>query len=276
MKDDIIKRFETVNTFLPQLNEYLIYTQKKLKLDIQKKGPYDLVTEADINSEKMLKEVIERNFPEDHILSEESSSKEGVSQYRWIIDPIDGTTNYAHRLPMYGVCIGLENLESGKIELGVISFPSLYDKYHAIRGKGAFKNNEPIQTSSTNELINALVTTGFPYDKKNRIDSLIENLRKMILRARDVRRTGVASLDLCWVAEGRFDAYWEENLKPWDMAAGSIILEEAGGKVSTFDGNVFTPFVPNLLATNGPLHDRILELFDPVDPNDELEYRIKE
>jgi myo-inositol-1(or 4)-monophosphatase len=275
MKEDIIKRYDTIQNFLPELNSYLIETQTKFGLDIQKKGPVDLVTEADLYSEKLLRDLIQQEFPDDAILSEESESKDGISEYRWIIDPVDGTTNFAHGLPLFGVCIGLENVENGKIEMGIVSFPALQCTYHAVRGQGAYKNNTLLKVSKTNELINALVTTGFPYDKKNRIDSILDNFKKMLLHSRDIRRTGVASLDMCWIAEGKFDAYWEENLKPWDMAAASIIIEEAGGKLTTFDGNQFSPFIPNLLATNTILHETIMELFDPLDPNDEIEYRIK-
>jgi myo-inositol-1(or 4)-monophosphatase len=266
MKEDITKRFEHFMEFLPKIQTFLTETQSKAKFKIDKKGPIDLVTEADLGSEKMIVEEILKNFSDDHIMGEEGSQITGKNQYRWIIDPVDGTTNFAHRLPLYGICIGLENLESGKMEMGIVSFPAMHDTYHAIRGKGAFKNGEQIFVSSTNELINALVSTGFPYEKKQRMESVIHNLRSMLLSVRDVRRTGVASLDLCWVAEGRFDAYWEENLKPWDMAAASIIVEEAGGQLSTFDGNDFSVFVPNLLASNSILHRKMMDRLSIISP----------
>lgn len=266
MKEDINKRFDHFIGFLPKIQAFLIETQGKAKFKIDKKGPIDLVTEADLGSEKMIVEEITTHFPDDHILGEEGSNIKGKNQYRWIIDPVDGTTNFAHRLPLYGICIGLENMESGRMEMGIVSFPAMNDTYHAIRGKGAFKNGEQIFVSDTTELINALVSTGFPYEKKLRMESVIHNLRSILLSVRDVRRTGVASLDLCWVAEGRFDAYWEENLKPWDMAAASIILEEAGGKLSTFDGNDFSVFVPNLLATNSKIHSQMMDRLSIISP----------
>ena len=266
MERDITKRFEHFQEFLPKIQAFLIQTQAKVGLKIDKKGPIDLVTEADLGSEKMVIEEIRTFFPEDSIMGEEGTNYEGKNQYRWIIDPVDGTTNYAHRLPLYGICLGLENLETKRIDMGIVSFPSLADTYHAMRGKGAFKNGEKISVSPTSELIDALVSTGFPYEKKRRMESIIENLRSILLAVRDVRRTGVASLDLCWVAEGRFDAYWEENLKPWDMAAASIIVEEAGGKLSTFDGNDFSVFAPNLLASNSIIHGKMIDRLSIISP----------
>lgn len=274
MKEDISKRFAHFKEFLPKIQAFLIETQNKDSFEIEKKGPIDLVTEADKGSEKMVVEEILKHFPDDHILGEEGSSVRGRNQYRWIIDPVDGTTNFAHRLPLYGICLGLENIESGLIEMGIVSFPALSDTYHAIRGNGAFKNGKRIQVSKTNELINALISTGFPYDKKARIESVMQNLKSILLSVRDVRRTGVASLDLCWVAEGRFDGYWEENLKPWDMAAASIILEEAGGKITTYDGNNFSIFIPNLLATNSIIHKQMLEKLSIISPQILSEFRI--
>ena len=272
MKEDIHKRFVHFQEFLPKIQAFLIKTQRKSDFRIDKKGPIDLVTEADLGSEKMVVEEISKFFPDDHIMGEEGSSVHGKNQYRWIIDPVDGTTNFAHRLPLYGICLGLQNMESGRMEMGIVSFPALGDTYHAIRGAGAFKNGERIFVSETSELINALVSTGFPYDKKQRMESVIHNLRSMLLAVRDVRRTGVASLDLCWVAEGRFDAYWEENLKPWDMAAASIIVEEAGGRLSTFDGNDFSVFVPNLLSSNSIIHDKLIERLSVISPQVKSEF----
>jgi len=266
MERDIIKRFEHFHAFLPKIQAFLIETQGKAGLKINKKGPIDLVTEADLGSEKMVIEEIRRFFPDDHIMGEEGTNYQGKNQYRWVIDPVDGTTNYAHRLPLYGICLGLENLESNRIDMGIVSFPALKDTYHAIRGKGAFKNGEQIFVSQTSELIDSLVSTGFPYEKHKRMESIIENLKSMLLSVRDVRRTGVASLDLCWVAEGRFDAYWEENLKPWDMAAASIIVEEAGGMLSTFDGNEFSISVPNLLASNSIIHQKMINRLSVISP----------
>ncbi len=266
MKEDIRKRFEHFQGFLPKIQAFLIETQNKPSFKINKKGPIDLVTEADLGSEKMVVEQISKFFPEDHIMGEEGTNFQGKNQYRWIIDPVDGTTNFAHRLPLYGICIGLENMESGRIEMGIVSFPAMHDTYYAIRGEGAYKNGNRVFVSETSELINALVSTGFPYEKKQRMESVIHNLRSMLLATRDVRRTGVASLDLCWVAEGRFDGYWEENLKPWDMAAASIIVEEAGGKLTTFDGNDFSVFVPNLLASNSIIHEKLMEQLSIISP----------
>lgn len=266
MERDITKRFEHFREYLPNIEAFLKETQGKAGLKIDKKGPIDLVTEADLGSEKMVIEEIRKYFPEDSILGEEGTTYEGSNPYRWIIDPVDGTTNYAHRLPLYGICLGLENLETKRIDMGIVSFPAMGEVYHAIRGKGAFKNDKKIVVSPTDHLIDALVSTGFPYEKKSRMESIIENLRSVLLSVRDVRRTGVASLDLCWVAEGRFDAYYEENLKPWDMAAASIIVEEAGGKLSTFDGNDFSIFAPNLLATNSIIHRLMMDRLSVISP----------
>jgi len=261
MESEIRERANHFLNYLPKVSEFLLHTQRKPSLEIGKKGRIDLVTEADFGSEKMLIAEIQKNFPQDSILGEESGLIEGKNSYKWILDPVDGTTNFAHKLPLFAIAIGLEDISIRKIILGIVATPALNETFYAFRGEGAFLNKNRIQVSDSNELIDSLLCTGFPYEKEERMDLLLEYYKSILMRTRGVRRTGSAALDLSWVACGRFDGFWEEGLKPWDMAAPSIIIEEAGGKLSTFDGNEFTAYIPNVIATNGKIHYSLLELF---------------
>lgn len=259
MKKELKSRFDIILKHLPELEAFALKIQSRIDMGVRKKGAVDLVTEADTGIEQKLRAILHEAFPEDSVLGEEGGSEDSGGKFKWIIDPIDGTTNFAHRLPLFGISIGLEETRSKKIVMGILSYPALGDRYHAIRGKGAFKNNKKIHVSKTKEVINGLATTGFPYKKHEVIDSLMVNMRSMLLQVRDVRRTGSASLDLCWIAEGRFDIYWETSLSPWDTAAASLVVEEAGGKLTTMDGKPFSVYIPHLLATNGLLHSKVLK-----------------
>ncbi|MBE7413198.1 MAG: inositol monophosphatase [Leptospiraceae bacterium] len=261
MKPEIRERMNHLLNFLPKVSEFLMHIQKKPLLEVNKKDKIDLVTEADIGSEKMLISEIQKIFPNDSILGEESGYLQGKNSFQWILDPVDGTTNFAHGLPLFAIAIGLENTSTEQVEMGIVSVPSLNETFHAARNEGSFLNNKPIRVSNTPELIDSLLCTGFPYQKENRLELLMEYYKSVLMRSRGVRRTGSAALDLSWVACGRFDGFWEEGLKPWDMAAASILIEEAGGKLSTFDGNVFNVNTPNIIATNGKIHSHLVELF---------------
>lgn len=258
---DISIRFDHFANYIHKVGDFLCQVHNQTSFDIQKKGIYDLVTEADIGSEKMVIEEILKNYPNDSILGEESGEVKGNSDYRWIIDPLDGTTNYSHKLPLYGVSIAIEEISSAQIVVGLVLFPELNDFYYAIRGEGSFKNRKRINVSDTAELKESLFSTGFPYNRAEKMDQLIAYYKNILLKTRGVRRTGAATLDLCWLAEGRFDGFWEVGLKPWDMAAACLIVEEAGGQLSTLDGQEYSPYIPSLIASNSRMHDRILQEF---------------
>lgn len=225
-----------------------------------KKGEIDLVTNADIRSEEIIIDLIARHFPQDSILTEESGEHNHRHNHRpervWIVDPLDGTTNFAHRFPFFAVSIALE--VERQLVVGVVFNPVLNERYEAVRGGGAFLNGKPISTSKVETLNDALLATGFPYTIRKDPDRVILNFRRMITRAQGVRRPGAAALDLCYVAAGIMDGFWEEDLKPWDSAAGAILVEEAGGKVTTFDGKSFSPYERTIVASNSRIHDSML------------------
>lgn len=226
---------------------------------ISYKGEINLVTEADLASERLIKEHIYTKYPQHTILAEESGLKEGErGDMRWIIDPLDGTTNFAHGLPWFCISIALE--VKGEIVLGVIYNPVLKEMFSALKGHGAFLNEKPIRVSQTQELIKALLATGFPYDIQQHPEPVMTRFHQMIMHARGIRRAGSAALDLCYVACGRFDGFWEERLHPWDTAAGMLIVQEAGGKVSDFAGHPYSIYKKEILATNGFLHENMVRV----------------
>jgi myo-inositol-1(or 4)-monophosphatase len=257
---EIEERGKKILLFIPEIMDFLTGIQKKSNFIIEKKGEIDLVTEGDKGSEERLIQFILKNFPNDSILGEEGTSINGTSSYKWIIDPLDGTSNFAHRLPLYAISIGIQNLETSKIDYGLIALPELKEIFHAVRNGGSFKNNKEIHTSQTTKLIDSLCCTGFPYNRNIEIEVLLKNLREVLINTRGIRRTGAAALDLAWVAEGKFDIFYETNLNPWDVAAGSLLVEEAGGRISKFDGSEFDSFYPETLATNKILHSDAVAL----------------
>ncbi len=223
------------------------------------KGDINLVTEADLETEKLIKEAISSRYPQHSILAEESGLKKGqTAEVKWIVDPLDGTTNFAHGLPWFCVSIAVEN--QGELVIGAIYNPVLKEMFTALKGKGAFLNDQRISVSKNDKLIKSLIATGFPYDVQQRPEPIMTRFYKMILKARGIRRIGSAALDLCYVACGRFDGFWEERLKPWDTAAGALIVKEAGGKVSDFEGNPYSIYGKEILATNGFLHSNMLKV----------------
>jgi myo-inositol-1(or 4)-monophosphatase len=226
---------------------------------VEKKGTIDLVTEIDVACERMCRELLAERFPDHDILAEEfggTTGGEKQSRYRWIFDPLDGTTNYAHGLPIYCASLGLE--VDGRREVGAVYDPSRNELFTAERGEGAYLNGQRLQVSNASTLLDALLVTGFPYDMHKQGADLVELFGTMLGRARAVRRLGSAALDLCYVAAGRFDAFWEQQLKPWDVAAGALIVEEAGGHVTGMDGSPFDAAAAHLIASNGAVHDQLL------------------
>jgi myo-inositol-1(or 4)-monophosphatase len=228
---------------------------------IDKKGTIDLVTEIDLECERMCRAVIGERFPEHDILAEEFGSQptgRPQSRYRWVFDPVDGTTNYAHGLPIYCASLGLEI--DGRREVGAIYDPSRKELFTAERGEGAYLNGKRLHVSGTEGLVDALLVTGFPYDVQQHGEDLIALFGTFLTRARAVRRLGSAALDLCYVAAGRFEGFWEQHLKPWDVAAGALIVEEAGGRVTGMDGAPFDPAAAHLIASNGAIHEDMLRV----------------
>ena len=227
---------------------------------IQHKGSIDIVTEADLASEELIINVLNETMPGIEIVSEESfaSEKKIPSGQAWIIDPLDGTTNFAHNFPWFSVSIAFS--EKYKSLAGVIYSPIQEELFCATSAGGAWLNDRPIKVSEVNELQKALVATGFPYDVQKRSDTITAMLKTVLTHSQGVRRPGAATLDLAYLACGRLDAFWEVGLKPWDTAAGYLLVEEAGGCLSDFTGTPFSPFIPELLASNSLLHEEMIGL----------------
>ena len=232
---------------------------------VDKKGTIDLVTEVDLECERMCRAVLAERFPDHDILAEEMSRdprQPSTSTYRWVYDPLDGTTNYAHGLPIF--CSSLALQIDGRTVVGAIYDPTRAELFTAERGAGAFLNGQRLHVSAAAELIDALLVTGFPYDVHKQTADLVAMFAAFLGRARAVRRLGSAALDLCYVAAGRFDGYWEQHLYPWDVAAGALIVTEAGGTVSGMDGSDFDPAAAHLVASNGRVHTPMLNVISEV------------
>ncbi len=221
-----------------------------------KEGINNLVTEADHASEKAIFETIKNEFPDHFILSEESGALVTNSNIKWIVDPIDGTVNFAHGIPLCCVSIGVE--ESGEMLMGAVYNPLIDEFYFAQRGFGATLNDRRIFVSGETKVSRACLVTGFPYTYLDQPNGPLEVFSRLIRHGIPVRRLGSAAMDLCWVAAGRFDGFYEHKLQAWDSAAGFLIVEEAGGRVSNFRGSRYSPYQPHILATNGKIHEELL------------------
>jgi myo-inositol-1(or 4)-monophosphatase len=230
------------------------------KTVISYKSRTDLVTDADRASEQHLVERISKRFPDHDIIAEEGSRKEAAGVYIWYVDPLDGTNNYAHGLPFFCVSIGVYSTKLKQVVAGVVYNPFLEELFTAVRGAGAFLNDKPIHVSLLDDIGVSLVATGFPYDKATSDNNNLKEFNRIILRIQGIRRMGSAAIDLSYVACGRIDGYWEGKLKSWDMAAGSLIVEEAGGRVTTYNGGPFDPEYPEIAATNGRIHNQLILL----------------
>lgn len=227
--------------------------------EIRKKGATDLVTEADAQSEKVIIDTIRRAFPNHGILAEESGG--GCSRRDcWIIDPLDGTTNFTHEFGLFSISIAYSR--GAEVVLGLVLSPMTDELFIATRDGGASLNGQPIRVSETPRVADSLLVTGFPYDLENRFDAMIARFVNCLKVAQGVRRLGSAALDLCYVACGRFEAFWEQNLKPWDTAAGALIASEAGAVITDFSNSVFGLDKKEILASNGKIHQEMISLLD--------------
>lgn len=239
--------------------EILRFFNREFKIT-NKEGINNPVTEADHASEKAIIAVIKSQFPDHYILSEEAGKIVQDSRYKWIIDPIDGTINFAHGIPLNCVSIALEY--EGEIIMGAVYNPHLNELFVAEKGKGAMLNDQPIRVSAQDDVVRACLVTGFPYTYLDMSNGPLEVFERLIRKGVPVRRLGSAAIDLCWVAAGRFDGFYEHKLETWDSAAGFLIVEEAGGRVTDFTGSSFSHYQHRILATNGKIHDDLLKVIN--------------
>jgi myo-inositol-1(or 4)-monophosphatase len=225
---------------------------------VEFKGQANLVTIADKKSEELIIGGILGRYPTHSILAEESGATQPGASVQWIIDPVDGTTNFAHGYPFYCVSIAVE--ENGEMVCGAVYDPVRDEMFSAARGAGAYCNGERLRVSGVERLSQALLITGFPYNFRERLETIVSHFQKFLVASQAVRRGGSAALDLCYVAAGKLDGFWELNLQPWDTAAGRIILEEAGGRMTDFNGGPFSVYMKETLASNGLVHQEMLDV----------------
>ena len=248
-----------INAVKAGASEILRFYNNDFKIS-NKEGINNLVTEADHAAEKAIIDIIKTSFPEHHILSEEAGDIIQDSSYKWIIDPIDGTINFAHGIPLNCVSIAIEH--EREIVMAAVYNPHLNELFFAEQGKGATLNDKSIRVSEQAETIKACLVTGFPYTYINTTNGPLEIFERFIRKGIPVRRLGSAAIDLCWVACGRFDGFYEHKLEAWDSAAGYLIVEEAGGKVTDFEGKKFSVYQHRVLATNGKIHEEMLDVIN--------------
>ena len=225
---------------------------------IDHKGAIDLVTEADRQSEQRIIQIINNSYPDHRILAEETGDSGNFSSFKWIIDPLDGTTNYAHTYPCFCVSLAIEH--EGELIYGMVYDPLRQELFTGEKGEGAYLNGKMIKVSSTRELNQSLLCTGFPYDVRDDIEGNLLNFSNFLSKSQAVRRDGSAALDLCYVAAGRFDGFWEQKLFPWDMAAGSLLITEAGGELSNFKGEKSIIYDEEIVASNGIIHHQMIDV----------------
>ncbi|MDP8257927.1 MAG: inositol monophosphatase family protein [Candidatus Aadella gelida] len=255
--DNLTKIKEVAIMAAQSAGEYVVSRVGNIREIKHKGGINNIVTDADKASEKMIIDLITKEFPEHSILAEESGMSENKSGIKWIIDPIDGTTNFAHGFPVFCVSIGVAI--DGEVAVGAVYDPTRKELFVGEKGKGATINGNPIRVSGCEKVNESLISTGFAYDKKKKEENF-KNFKTMMNNAQAVRRPGSAAIDLCYVACGRFDGFWEMYLSPWDTAAGQLMVKETGGKVTGFGGDKFDIYDEQLLATNGLIHDEMIAL----------------
>ena len=258
------ERLDCIESILPTLEKELLQLQRNGYRTSTKSNAFDLVTEADLHSEKVLIATIQNYFPKDAIVSEESNECQKIADgLTWVIDPIDGTVNYANALHHWGISIGI--CYQQKPVAGIVSAPALNLRYRTISGQGVTKNGLRVQVSKKENLAKGIITTGFPYDRAHRAEPLSKALANMIKVAGGVRRLGAASLDFCLVADSTLIGYYEMQLKPWDMAAGLIIAEEAGAEITDFNGEPIDLFTSHgVVVANPKVHKELLPLTAPM------------
>lgn len=242
-----------------QVGDYVYRSADKRKR-ISYKGAVDLVTQFDRRSQERIVRALRKQYPTHGILSEENVRRKSTAEYKWIIDPLDGTTNFAHGLPIWTLSIALEY--DGTVVLGIVYDPTRKEMFHALKGGGAFLNKRRIRVSNVKKLDTALLVTGFPYDIRKSKKNNLDHFSNFAVRAQAVRRLGSAALDLCYTACGRFDGYWEIKLSPWDQAAGSVIIKEAGGTITDFQNQEFDIYGDEVLGTNGHIHQQMLKILN--------------
>lgn len=225
---------------------------------IHHKGDINLVTEVDYLCQERIIDIIKKEFPDDEIISEEKTNTYDNEKNRWIIDPLDGTTNYAHGYPFFCTSVAYEN--GGDIVAGVVYNPIFDELFYSKKGEGAYLNNNRLHVSKINALKDALLSTGFPYDLVTNKNNNINNFIKFLYAAQAIRRDGSAALNLCYLACGRFDGFWELRLNPWDVAAGFLVVSESGGKITNFEGSPFDIYRDNIVASNGLIHNAMLDV----------------
>ena len=256
------------NEFLEIAIDAVLAASNRAMIDFQKvkkpknKGRIDLVTKTDLECEKIIKSIIKAKYPKHGILAEESGHDYRESEYLWVIDPIDGTTNFVHGCPPFSISVGLYSKNSPLISL-VLELP-LMRMYTAISGKGAWCEGEPIKCSKTSDVLTSLLATGFSYKQDKKWDLNMLLFKKLTRESQGVRRFGSAALDICYVADGRLDGFWEFNLQPWDTAAGILIAKEAGCVITNIKGDGFDIFQDNILVSNGHLHAELIKIISNV------------
>jgi myo-inositol-1(or 4)-monophosphatase len=240
----------------------LLMDLRKRETLVERKGEIDFVTDADRQSEALIVRRITEIFPSDFIWAEEAGNAHGgisgcwTDGFAWIIDPLDGTTNFVHSIPHIAVSLGITY--RGEEVGGVVFDPYRDELFEGVKGEGAFLNQQPIEVTRVFELSQSLIGTGFPYDRRKHLPALLQRAERVMMEAHGIRRNGVAALDLCWLACGRFDGFYEEGLKPWDTCAGAVIILEAGGQLSTYAGSPFDILAPEIVASNGRIHQALL------------------
>jgi myo-inositol-1(or 4)-monophosphatase len=261
MNLELVKRVGIAAAYKGQRVLLSHYGRGKSKID--KKGVIDLITEADTESEKTIIQTIKKAFPDHTILAEESGLNKGNVDHKWIVDPLDGTTNFAHQLGLFAISIAFAL--SGDTVIGIVLSPVTGELFTAVKGKGAKLNGRPINVSNSQTVSESLLVTGFPYNLIDCFKPLVTRFSKCLEASQGVRRLGSAAIDLCFVACGRFDGFWEQNLKPWDTAAGELIAKEAGATVTDFSNQPFNIYKKEILATNSHIHEEMLSLLEVTD-----------
>lgn len=230
---------------------------------VDKKGAIDLVTEVDVEVERMFRALIAQRYPDHDVLAEEMGQTRQGARHRWVFDPLDGTTNYAHGVPIFCSTLALEM--DGQPVVGAVFDPNRRELFTAERGVGAWMNGLPLHVSSSATLDDSVLVTGFPYDVRERPDDVLALFAAFLRQARAVRRLGSAAIDLCWVAAGRLDGFWEQGLQSWDTMAGALIVEQAGGRVTTLEGTSWDPHGGGVLASNGHIHDAMVAVIQDTE-----------